>query len=242
MNPAPGAPPESAVLPGLRDARDPDRSLTPVGHGYSREEIAALQQDRLRDAVVQVIATEGLEGAHIKTICARAGVGLATFYEHFHSKQELVLAAYDAGVAVLFEVVAGAYDAPAAGTTSRDRTERGILALLRALADNPAFARFFLVEFAKAGREAQERVEASLDASFELFNGMEPEVGAGSPDPEMVPMLVSGVYGQLERYVRLGRTAELPTLLPSLMRFSQAVLGGSGVSTINLQPPRPGVI
>jgi AcrR family transcriptional regulator len=226
------------VLPGSRDARDPGRSLTPVGHGYTREEIVELQKDRLRDAIVQVVSEEGYENAGIKAICSRAGVGLATFYEHFHSKNELLFAAYDAGVTVLFEFVSGAYEAPGPEADSTQRTEVGILALLQILADNPAFATFLLVEFHKGGQEAHGRVEAALEAAFDLFTDVELDGGLAAPDLEMVPMLVGGIYSHLSRFVRIGRTAELPNLLPSLMKFSQAVMGGSGVSTINLKPPR----
>ncbi|RNL62323.1 TetR/AcrR family transcriptional regulator [Nocardioides marmoriginsengisoli] len=233
MNPS-----TKVVLPGARDARDADRSLTPVGHGYTREEIVELQKDRLRDAVVQVVSEDGFENAGIKAICSRAGVGLATFYEHFHSKNELVFAAYDAGVADLFVAVSAAYSTPPDGTDNRDRIEVGILALLETLAENPAFATFFLVEIHKAGQEAHERVEGALDAAFELFTDVEPDSGLVAPDPEMVPLLVGGIYAHLSRYVRIGRTAELPRLLPSLMKFSEAVMLGAGTSSINLRPPR----
>ncbi len=234
-----GGPPEpmSVVLPGTRDARDADRSLTPVGHGYTREEIAELQKDRLRDAIVQVVSEDGFENASIKAICSRAGVGLATFYEHFHSKNDLMFAAYDAGVTAVFEVVSARYAAPADGADIRERTESGTLALLEVLAANPAFARFFLVEFPKSGAEAHDRIEAALDAAFELFTDVEPDGGLEAPDPEMVPLVVGGIYAHLSRYVRTGRTAELPNLLPSLLQFSQASIGGFGASTINLKPP-----
>ncbi|KAA1416333.1 TetR/AcrR family transcriptional regulator [Nocardioides humilatus] len=225
----------AVLLPGARDARD--ARLTPVGHGYTREEVVELQKNRLRDAIVQVVAEEGFDGAGIKTICARAGVGLATFYEHFHTKTELLFAAYDAGVAVLFDYVSAAYEAPPEGTESIARTEAGILALLEILADNPAFATFLLVEFEKGGQEAHGRVEDALEAAFLLFNDVEAVGAFGAPDPELVPMLVGGIYSHLSRTVRIGRTAELPSLLPALMKFSEAVLAGAGVSTINLRPP-----
>ncbi|HET6152000.1 MAG TPA: TetR/AcrR family transcriptional regulator [Marmoricola sp.] len=226
------------MLPGTRDARDPGRSLTPVGHGYTRQEIADLQMDRLRDAIVQVTTEDGFENAGIKVICSRAGVGLASFYEHFHSKNQLILAAYDEGVSVLFDAVSTAYNEPPDGSASRERTEVGILALLEILAENPAFAKFFLVEFHKGGPEAQRRVEDALEAAYQLFNGVQPESGLMGPDPEMVPMLVGGIYSHLSRQVRIGQTASLPALLPGLMKFSQAVIGAAGVNSLNLRPPR----
>src|SRR5580658_508353 len=93
------------VLPGTRSPRDPARSLPPGGHGLSREHVAEVQRDRLVDAIVQVVADKGYDGATVKAIVHQAGVGLNTFYEHFRSKEDLFLAAYDRGVPTLLESV-----------------------------------------------------------------------------------------------------------------------------------------
>ena len=70
-----------------------------------------------------------------------------------------------------------------------------------------------------------------------MFTGVEPAPGLPAPDPELVPLLVGGIYSHLSRYVRLGRTQDLPRVMPALMRFSLSVTGQSGAHTLNLTPP-----
>lgn len=46
---------------------------------------------RILDAVRELLAEDGLEGATLKAVCARAGVGAGSFYNLFDSKEEAVL-------------------------------------------------------------------------------------------------------------------------------------------------------
>lgn len=47
---------------------------------------------RLLDAAVEVFAEDGLQGAAVETICARAGFTRGAFYSNFSSKEQLFLA------------------------------------------------------------------------------------------------------------------------------------------------------
>jgi AcrR family transcriptional regulator len=210
--------------------------LTPAGHGYTRVEIAEIQRGRLMDAIVQVCDDVGYEGAGIKAICSRAGVSPPTFYAHYRGKEELFLAAYDSGVALVFAAAGEAYLSNAE-LGWEGRIEAGLGALLGALSDNPAFARFFLVEIHKAGPTAERRVEAALEASYRMFTDVEPVEGMPTPNPEMVPLLVGGIYTRLVSYVRAGRANRLRELVPVLVEFSLAVYGRARAQTINLSPP-----
>ncbi|RNL62267.1 TetR/AcrR family transcriptional regulator [Nocardioides marmoriginsengisoli] len=212
------------VLPGARDARDPARSLTAPGVSYTREQVAAIQRERMMDAVVQLSDESGFENTGIKAICARAGVGLATFYEHFPNKDDLLLAAFDVGVRKIIRAVAQAYTA-AADQGWETAFDACMVALLRATADNPAFSRFYLVEIHKSGRDSHARVHAALESSYELFANAEMSAGMPTPDPQMVPLVVGGIYTRLAQYVRTGRAAEVMELRESIVEFSLSVFG-----------------
>lgn len=230
---ASGEPGPELVLPGSRDPRDLARAIPPGARGYSREEIATLQRERLIDAVVQVVAEFGYEQTGVKAIAERAGVGLNTFYEHFDSKLALCLAAYDCGVASLFEAVSAAFSA-GSGRAWRDRIQSGLQALLRGLAQNPDFARYFSVEIHKAGSEGQARVFEAFSAAAVMFERVEPVPGSPIPALHLVPLVVGGVYTRLYYYIAIGKTNRLPSLVPVLTEFAVAVFGPAQAKTVNL--------
>ena len=49
------------------------------------------RRNRILSAAQQVFANEGFRNAEVKTIATRAGVGKATIYKHFDSKEDLLL-------------------------------------------------------------------------------------------------------------------------------------------------------
>jgi AcrR family transcriptional regulator len=207
----------AVVLPGYRSALDPSRALAVGPHGLPREHVTRVQRERLIDAFVQVVAERGHESAGVRVICKRAGVAYGTFYELFESKEQLFLAAYDAGVATL---LAAARSAPVAdGADLRTHVEAGLGAILNALADNVLFAKFFAVEIHKAGPLAQERVDETFDAAFALYAKSQIAAKSNLPAEDVGPLVIGGAYTRIYFYIRQGRTAELPSLLPVLTSF-----------------------
>ncbi|WP_183407768.1 TetR/AcrR family transcriptional regulator [Nocardioides marmoriginsengisoli] len=208
----------SVVLPGYYSARDPSRALAVGPHGLPREHVAQVQRERLIDAFVQVVAERGYESAGVKAICKRAGVAYTTFYDQFESKDQLFLAAYDAGIAALFTAARDA--AMAADRTSAKATVLAAIGtILQALADNPRFARFFAIEIHKAGPEAQERVDETFEKAFRLYaiSGLSAPIRMSLEDAG--PLVIGGAYTRIYFYIRNGRTAELPDLLEVLASF-----------------------
>ena len=210
-------PPGVVVLPGYLSARDPSRALRVGPHGMPREHVEQVQRDRLIDAFVQVVAERGYESAGIKVICKRAGVAFNTFYELFESKEQLFLAAYERGVAILF------HEARAASLTGEmtweERVRAGLEVILRTLAHNPDYAKFHAIEIHKAGAEAQERVDETFESAFRLFDNSPVASVVGMPTEHLGPLVIGGIYTRMYFYIRIGRTADLPELLPVLTRF-----------------------
>lgn len=48
-------------------------------------------RERLQDAAIEVFAEEGLQGASVEAVCARAGFTRGAFYSNFESKEQLFL-------------------------------------------------------------------------------------------------------------------------------------------------------
>ena len=113
------------------------------------------QRLRMLDALANATAEKGYARTTVADVLERAGVSRATFYEHFRSKEEAFLAAYEAGVDVL---LAGATEELAtAGDDPLARFDRVLGAYLERLAAEPAIARTALVEVYAAGPEAVRR-------------------------------------------------------------------------------------
>ena len=113
------------------------------------------QRGRLLAAMAEAVADKGYARAAVADVIERAGVSRKTFYEHFANKEDCFLAAYDEGVDLLLGAIdeAVAEAAPDWLAASRAGAER----YLQTLADNPDFARTFLIEVLAAGDDALAR-------------------------------------------------------------------------------------
>ncbi len=116
--------------------------------------LAGSQRERILDATEQLIAEVGAPAATIEAIVKRAGVSSVTFYEHFRSKDECFVAAFERAV----EELRTAVPAQAAGP------EEVLAALLEAIDAEPARARLCFVEAQKGGPLLRAHYEEALDA------------------------------------------------------------------------------
>jgi AcrR family transcriptional regulator len=114
-------------MPATRSP-DPRPERLPRGrHGLSREEVANSQRLRLMRAMAEVMAEKGYAGAPVADVLRAAGVSRESFYQHFSSKQDCFMSAYEIGVDLLLASIAGAV--PDQGTPS-ERFEQAIGAYL----------------------------------------------------------------------------------------------------------------
>src|SRR6266704_635045 len=99
---AAGAPAAPAAAPGAangssqRDrSSDRYRRLPTGAHGMAREEVESDQRDRLRRALIELIAERGYEAVRIADLTKLAHVSRPTFYALYKDKEELMLSAYE---------------------------------------------------------------------------------------------------------------------------------------------------
>ncbi len=201
--------------------------LPPGRHGLPREFVAHNQRERLIAGLAEAIAENGYSGTTIAHITRHAAVSRRTFYEHFASKDECFVAAYDTVMARLCERVGQAFeqedDWPHA-------VKAGIGALLHFLAAEPNLARLCMVEALVAGPVVAERYDSAIQSFVPYFQsgreGRSPEVLARlSPSTEEA--LVGGMMSLISRRIIAGKTAELESLLPDLVEFTLAPYLGS---------------
>jgi AcrR family transcriptional regulator len=195
---------------------DAPRSRLPRGkHRLTREQVVMSQRLRILDALANTAAQKGYARTTVAHVLKRAGVSRATFYEHFRSKEEAFLAAYETGVEILFVSVARTLED--AGEDPIERFDRALAAYLDTLAAEPAIAHTALVEIYAAGPEAlQKRYE--LQVRFVDF--VAAIFGARTKrDRFACEMLIAAVSSLVTAKVAAGATDELPGLHRPVMEY-----------------------
>jgi AcrR family transcriptional regulator len=201
-------------------------------HAAPRAVVAESQRERLLVAMADATADKGYANIAVADVIERAGVSRRSFYEHFSNKEECFLAAYDAGVDGMLEEIAQA-EAGAAGLGEGARA--GTEVYLQILADNPAFARTFLIEVLGAGpaalvrrdavheRFAQRMAEAHAAMSKDLVPPTSPALPA--PAPYIFRAAVGAIHELvIDRLLKEGAEA-LPALLGPILEVELRLLG-----------------
>ena len=192
----------------------------PAGrHGYSREQVAHHQRERLIAGLAAAVAEKGYAAVTLSDIVRHAKVSRRVFYANFESKGQCFLAAFDVVVDHLRELVAEA----ASGV---DGWPQQAIAALRAalafLAEEPDLARLCLLESRTAGPAATARFnEAVAELAPALARGRaERPEGARLPDSTEDSTLGS-LVSLAQRKVAAGEAEQLDTMLPE---FSELLL------------------
>lgn len=174
----------------------PDRSLVAEHPSLAaaRDGSVSPGRARLLDAVARLTAEHGYAAATVADVVRAAGVSRSTFYEEFRSKEELFLESYRHGVDVLVARVA---QAVAGEQDWRAQLRAGVRAYLAALADEPQFARAYLIEVHAAGpaaldarAEALRRFAARYEQTFAAARRENP--GRRTPPKEALLVLCAG--------------------------------------------------
>jgi AcrR family transcriptional regulator len=213
---------------GTRGARGDGAGLPRGPQALPREAVAAHQRERLFKAMVEAVDEHGYVATTISDLVSRAGVSRRSFYEHFHNKDECLLATYDAIVVRLTRRLVGA--GRLVGETGsaegwKERLEAFICALFEAAIDRPDAARLVCVEMGAAGPAGVQRW-AQGAARLERFivEGFAESPGEGTiPDP-VARAIVGALRKILYSRVRRARSskalkAELLQLVPDLVEW-----------------------
>jgi AcrR family transcriptional regulator len=218
--------------PGPPEDYPPELARLPPGrHGLPREFVAHNQRERLIAGLAEAVAEHGYAGTTIAHITRHAAVSRRTFYEHFASKDECFVAAYDTVMEELRERVAQAFEE---ADDWPHAVKGGIAAMLRFLAAEPQLARLSMVEALVAGPVVVERYDAAIQSFVPYFrsgrDGLPPEV-LERLSPTTEEALVGGMVSLISRRILAGKTAELETLLPDLVEFTLTPYLGSAEAT-----------
>jgi AcrR family transcriptional regulator len=186
-------------------------------HGLTPAQVAESQRERLLAAVAQTVARDGYGGTTVTDIVAAASVSSRAFYENFGSKEECFLAAFDAVIAHLSELIS------AAAAPETDWAHQVIAALrvsLRFFAAEPDLARVCIIEPVAATPAITAHFRAVVESAVPYL-----EAGrAERPDNDSLPestedSLLGGFITLASRSVSLGDPETLERRLPDLAEF-----------------------
>jgi AcrR family transcriptional regulator len=218
---------EKPPVDGAEDYPPELARLPPGRHGLPREFVTHNQRERLIAGIAEAIAEHGYSGTTIAHITRAAAVSRRTFYEHFSSKDECFVAAYDTVMKELRERVSAAFEESEEWPYA---IKAGIDAMLQFLAAEPNLARLCMVEALVAGPAVVERYDAAIQSFVPYFQegrkGRPPEV-LSRLSPTTEEALVGGMVSLISRRIIAGKTEELEELLPDLVEFTLTPYLGS---------------
>lgn len=206
------------------EEHDPDRPIAdelgplPAGrHGFTPEEVAHNQRERLLAAVVEVVDEHGYSAVTVTRITEAASVSRRVFYENFDDKQACFVAAFEIVVEHLREIIL------AAARLEPDWPHR-IIAGLRVLLDfldaEPLLARLLLVDSLAAGAEVAARFRAALISFVPyLRTGREERPKAAQLPASTEDSLLGAVASLLGRAVAGRAPLDVPRLTNELAEF-----------------------
>lgn len=173
------------------------------------------QQTRIVDGLAKVMARKGYGATSVADVLAEAGVSRRTFYEHYRSKEDCFLKAFDAVAAGFAQRIEESYREPGDWP---QRVTRALATLLDVLRREPELARMCMVESLSAGAPALGRYAVTLDRFERLFADAARRSPHGDRLPPHLPrVVVGGISSLVYRELADGGAERLPGLLPELV-------------------------
>jgi AcrR family transcriptional regulator len=217
------------VMPALRDwalsYRNPPQ---PIRRPRSRPPLNSVsrfvvhdQVDRIFGAVATTVAEKGYPAMTLDDIVKNASASLTTFYQHFDSKEQAFLAAYDSALAQ-----AGAAALPPfRWSRSWPQAVRAALeAYLSFWAAEPHWARIAMIDVLTAGQAGLEH----RDRSFGLFEEILQPGAEQAPDvsPLAIEAIGGAIHALIYEQIRRRGPEHLLQVLPAATFIALAPFSG----------------
>ncbi|MHB8660018.1 MAG: TetR/AcrR family transcriptional regulator [Solirubrobacteraceae bacterium] len=200
-------------------------------HGHTRDHVSSLQRRRLLAAITTLVAERGYPDTTITETVRWASVSPNVFYEHFATKQECLLAAYDVFAQTLLTQlmtqVSSTGDWHSFLTTAANT-------YLSALDADRDAARAFLIEMDAAGPEARRRRHDAIAAFAGLIRERHAQIRAQDPNLGALPDRIYLGFGLGVRALVCDHlehsSSSLTELAPDIVRWMNATIQGAAAS------------
>jgi AcrR family transcriptional regulator len=185
----------------------------PAGrHGFSREQVAHHQRERLIAGLAEAVAEKGYAAVTLADVVRHAKVSRRVFYANFESKEQCFLAAFEVVVDHLRELVAAAVEGIDDWPHRAIAATRAALAFLAA---EPDLARLCLVESRGAGPAVGARFNQAVGEMVPLLRQGRAERPEAARLPDSTEDSTIGALVSLaHRKVAAGEAKQLEDLTP----------------------------
>jgi AcrR family transcriptional regulator len=177
---------------------------------------------RLLEGMAHAVAAKGYAETTIADIVREASVSRRTFYEHFTTKAECLIALYESASHTALKVLREALD-PAHEWQAQ--VESALGAYLGCMSENPVLLRTLFIEIlglGSEGLEARRRVNREV-AQYILDVVNTPQRSRPLP-ADMAMAVVGGINELILEYIEQDRVAQLNELVGPASEMVKAVL------------------
>jgi AcrR family transcriptional regulator len=192
--------------------------LPPGRHLIPSDYVSQNQRERILLATAELVAERGYQKTTIELIAKTSRVALVTFYEHFPSKEECFLAAFDESVAAAKEVFAELLDSE---QPWQEQISAGLEIFLEMVVKEQARAKLCIVEAQAAGT-------ASLARYQEMLESVAPKLREGrefNPRSSRLPgglevAIAGGIVWLVHQRLIADDVDDLMVLLPEMLQVT----------------------
>jgi AcrR family transcriptional regulator len=194
----------SAASDGVRYRRLPTGA-----HGLTREQVELDQRERLRSAMIELIAERGYPAVRIHDLTQLAHVSRPTFYNLFADKEELLLSAYEDIAGRTTRRVGEAY---ASGDSPEESVQLALREFAELAAAEPQAMTLALLGTFGAGPRALQRRASTLNALEEIVEAGRSSLASEHPRDFTAKFVIGGIREVSAARLRNGRAGELVEL------------------------------
>ena len=189
---------------------------------------ATEHRQRLFDGMARAVATKGYGAITIADIVSEACVSRRTFYEHFDTKADCLIALYESASRHALNALRSSIDP---GRNWQAQVDGAMEAYLGCLADNPILMRTLFVEIlglGASGLVARRRVNQEIaDFMLKVINAAE---GAAVLTPDMAMAVVGGINELVLQLIEQDRAQDMKTITRAAGALLRAVVGAASKS------------
>lgn len=171
-------------------------------------------RSRLLEGMAHAVAAKGYADTTIADIVREASVSRRTFYEHFSTKSECLIALYEAASHNALKVLRDAIDPT---HDWQEQVERALTAYLGCMAANPVLMRTLFIEILGLGAEG---LAARRRVNQEIADFM---VSVVPVSPQIAMAVVGGIHELVLQAIEDGKVSELPELTAAASELVRAV-------------------
>jgi len=192
--------------------------MPPGRHLVPSDFVSQNQRERMLLATAELVAERGYQKTTIELIAKTSKVALVTFYEHFASKEECFLAAFDESVAAAREVFAELLDPE---QPWQEQVSTGLELFLEMVVKEQARAKLCIVEAQAAGAASLARYQAMLESvAPKLREGREFNPRSSRLPDGLEVAIAGGIAWLVHQRLVADDVDDLKALLPEMLQVT----------------------